>query len=213
MFSLKSKRFSRVARAAAASSLIAVLGAPAVARPVAVHDGPVDMEAILNDPLGLAIGGAILLALLIAGFLTYRRLPTFAETKGQREAFWRGLPADAYGRKGVLLTDEMLGGHLGVARVFARRLVVTVRHEDPAQSTVLFRGDENPNLFAARRQDDAVKLWIDTATREGLPAVYATPKGIHMLSRDQIKAMRDDPDSFMKKLHGALMMHRPLQCT
>ncbi len=186
-------------------------GAPAWARVGFLNFERVDLESVLNDrSWGAVIAAALVLGLVIAAYVTYRRSPTYANTARIQEDFWRSLPSDNRGFKGVLYADEILGAHFGAGPYIAQRIRVELRHDIPSKSRVLFRNEEQPNALAPDAVCEAMTLWVKTAKERDLPAVYTTRHGIHTLAQGHIADMDKDPEGFMKKFQSCIQRRKPL---
>lgn len=210
MTCLKSHRYFRALAILGVAAAALLPASPASARSAPINFAEFDLESILNDPLGLSIGAGFFLALLIGAITYYRKSPTYAEIERRREKFWQDLPSDNSGYKGVLYTEEILGAHFGAGPYINHRIQVELRHEDPSKSKVLFRNKEQPNKLDMGMPSKAMKLWIDMAREQDLPAVYTTRHGIHRLDQAYIAEMEENPESFIKKLQAHLTLRKPL---
>ncbi|MEM8743620.1 MAG: hypothetical protein AAGF14_03185 [Pseudomonadota bacterium] len=157
---------------------------------------------------------AIVLFILVGGFLLRRVLPSASEVAEAYDAFWEKMPADGDGYKGVLFDDELLGARwFGMGPFFAQRIRVVLRNEDPAKSEELFHNKEQPNTVKPKLSQEALVLWIRTARARNLPAVYTTQSRIFVLPSGYYAEAESDPKAFLKKLKPYAFKGKPLPDT
>ncbi len=154
---------------------------------------------------------AIVLFILVGGFLLRRVLPSASEVAEANETFWEKMPGDGDGYKGVLFDDELLGARwFGMGPFFAQRIRVVLENADPAKSEELFHNKEQPNTVKPQLSQEALVLWIRTAQARNLPAVYTTQSRIFVLPAGYYAEAQADPKAFLKKLKPYAFKGNPL---
>ncbi len=172
----------------------------------------VDWNSILTDSgWGPAVAVGLILFVLIGGLILRRMQPNETEIVRQREEFWKKMPVDSHGYKGVLYDDELLGARwFSLGPYYAQRIRVDLMNADPSKSEELFHNKELPNVVKPELSAEALALWIKTAKQKRLPAVYTKGSCIYVLAPGYYPEAESDPKAFLKKLNPNSLRRKPL---
>lgn len=155
--------------------------------------------------------GALLVVLLVFGVVTYNELPLLGDVARNDDRFWRSMTSTTQGVMGVVYNEKNIGPWIGsVSRFSVRRLIVTLKYATPKRDQILFRATENPNTESPEDTHRAFSIWIETAQKHQVPAVYRAGNELHVLSAQHIREMNADPITFLAKLRDHIQKGNPL---
>jgi hypothetical protein len=169
------------------------------------------MEAILDYGWIEWLVICLLALFLLFAIITHQRLPLLGDKARRDREFWRAMPSNNFRYHGVLYSDETL--RVKGAWFSVRRLVVLLKHEDDSKDRTVFRNEETLNTRSIDDTDQAISVWIKTARKNDIPAVYRAGKNLHLLTSHQMEEMESDPVEFARQFQAHIDRGKPLPDT
>ncbi len=156
----------------------------------------------------------LLALLLLFAVMAHQRLPLLGDKARRDREFWRAMPSNNFRYHGVLYSDETLRTSTVRGPWYSvRRLVVLLKHEDDSKDRTVFRNEETPNTRSIDDTDQAISVWIKTARKKDIPAVYRAGKNLHLLTPHQMEEMESDPVEFARQFQAHIDRGKPLPDT
>jgi hypothetical protein len=169
------------------------------------------MEAILDYGWIEWLVICLLALFLLFAIITHQRLPLLGDKARRDREFWRAMPSNNFRYHGVLYSDESRGPSIPEGPwCSVRRLVVLLKHEDDSKDRTVFRNEETLNTHSIDDTDQAISVWIKTARKNDIPAVYRAGKNLHILTPHQMEEMESDPIKFAKQFQAHIYRGNPL---
>jgi hypothetical protein len=169
------------------------------------------MEAILDYGWIEWLVICLLALFLLFAIITHQRLPLLGDKARRDREFWRAMPSNNFRYHGVLYSDETL--RVKGAWFSVRRLVVLLKHEDDSKDRTVFRNEETLNTRSIDDTDQAISVWIKTARKNDIPAVYRAGKNLQLLTSHQMEEMESDPVEFARQFQAHIDRGKPLPDT